>query len=195
VCGRTACTVRGGGGRKPGQSALPRGTGASRRPYIEHATRRVHIAGMSENPDGAWTTQQARNFLFSLPERDRPLEYLVCENDGKFTRAFDTVFNTEGIGVIHTPVRASKAKRGRRAIRRDPQTRVPRLAADHQPPTSTARAGRVGGPLHGHRPHRALELAPPEPRHPPRARANPPAAVIHRHDRLGGLIHEYTVAA
>ena len=33
VCGRTACTVRCGGGRKPGQSASPRGPGASRRPY------------------------------------------------------------------------------------------------------------------------------------------------------------------
>jgi hypothetical protein len=33
ACGRTACTVRCGGGRKPGQSASPRGPGASRRPY------------------------------------------------------------------------------------------------------------------------------------------------------------------
>ena len=35
VCGRTACTDRGGGGRKPDQSGqhVPRGPGASRRPY------------------------------------------------------------------------------------------------------------------------------------------------------------------
>jgi len=35
VCGRTACTVRGGGGRKPGKSGqhVPRSPGASRRPY------------------------------------------------------------------------------------------------------------------------------------------------------------------
>jgi putative transposase len=64
--------------------------------FIELSNRRVHLAGM--------TAQQARNFLFSLPERDRPLEFLVRDNDGKFTSAFDTVFNTEGIRVIQTPV-------------------------------------------------------------------------------------------
>ena len=35
--------------------------------FIELSTRRVHLAGMSEKPDGAWTAQQARNLLFSLP--------------------------------------------------------------------------------------------------------------------------------
>ncbi|MFI4978493.1 MAG: integrase core domain-containing protein, partial [Solirubrobacterales bacterium] len=46
-----------------------------------------------------------------------------------------------------------------------------------------------------HRPHRALGLAPPEPRwRAPPARI-PPAASIRRHDRLGGLIHEYTIVA
>jgi putative transposase len=77
--------------------------------FIELSTRRVHLAGMSENPDGGWTAQQARNLVFSLPERDRLLEFLIRDNDGKFTRAFDTVFNTEGIRVIGTPVRAPKA--------------------------------------------------------------------------------------
>ena len=47
--------------------------------------------------------------MFSLPDRDRPLEFLIRDNDGKFTRAFDTVFNAEGIRVIRTPVRAPKA--------------------------------------------------------------------------------------
>ena len=36
-------------------------------------------------------------------------EPLVRYNDGKFTRAFDTVFNAEGFREIHTPVRAPKA--------------------------------------------------------------------------------------
>ena len=30
---------------------------------IEHGTRRVHLAGITANPDGAWTAQAARNFL------------------------------------------------------------------------------------------------------------------------------------
>jgi len=46
----------------------------------------------------------------------------------------------------------------------------------------------------GHRPHRALRLAPPEPRHPPPTATSPVAATIVRRDRLGGVIHEYIAA-
>jgi putative transposase len=163
--------------------------------FIELSTRRVHLAGLTENPDGAWTTQQARNLVFALPDRERALEFLIRDNDGKFTRAFDTVSDAERIRVIRTPVRAPKANAvaerfvgtGRRecldwlliANRRHLQ-RVLGEFVDH---------------YNRHRPHRALELAPPEPRYSPPARANPPALAIRRHDRLGGLIHEYTIAA
>jgi transposase InsO family protein len=47
--------------------------------------------------------------VFSLAERERPLEFLIRDNDGKFARAFDTVSSAEGVGVIRTPVRAPKA--------------------------------------------------------------------------------------
>jgi hypothetical protein len=162
--------------------------------FIELSTRRVHLAGMSENPDGDWTTQQGRNFVFSLPERDRPLEFLIRDNDGKFTCAFDAVFNTEGIRVIHTPVRAPKAnavaERFVGTIRRECLDWL--LIANHTHLQHVLRE--YIAHYNGHRPHRALGLAPPEPRHPPPTRTSPPVATIHRHDRLGGLIHEYLAA-
>jgi transposase len=36
--------------------------------FIELATRRVHLAGISTNPDGAWVTQQARNLVMQLDD-------------------------------------------------------------------------------------------------------------------------------
>jgi putative transposase len=52
-------------------------------------------------------TQQARNLSFSgLLER---MCFLIHDRDGKFTAAFDEVFRSEGIRVIHTPIRAPQA--------------------------------------------------------------------------------------
>ena len=36
--------------------------------FIELATRRVHLAGITTNPDGGWVTQQARNLLMQLDD-------------------------------------------------------------------------------------------------------------------------------
>jgi transposase InsO family protein len=163
--------------------------------FIELSTRRVHLAGLTENPDGAWTAQQARNLMFSLGERTRPLKLLIRDDDGKFTSAFDSVFNSEGIRVIHTPVRAPKAnatcERFVGTVRREcldwllianrrHLQHVLRECIDH---------------YNRHRPHRALGLAPPEPRPPSGPLDTPRAAAIHRHDRLGLLLHEYAIAA
>jgi hypothetical protein len=37
--------------------------------FIELDNRRVHLGGMTANPDGGWVTQQARNLLLVLGER------------------------------------------------------------------------------------------------------------------------------
>jgi putative transposase len=48
----------------------------------------------------------------------------------------------------------------------------------------------------GHRPHRALNLMPPDPEQPTlRLASSAQRGGITRQDRLGGLIHEYGLAA
>jgi putative transposase len=44
---------------------------------IEHGTRRVHLAGITANPDGAWTTQAERNLLMDLGQRAASTRFLL----------------------------------------------------------------------------------------------------------------------
>jgi putative transposase len=60
--------------------------------FIELDTRRVHLAGVTANPNGAWVTQQARNLLLMLGERGRRLRFVLRDRDAKFSRTFDDVF-------------------------------------------------------------------------------------------------------
>jgi len=64
--------------------------------FIEVATRRVHLAGVTAHPDGAWITQQARNLLLALGERGPRVHFVIRDRDAKFCRGFDDVFGSEG---------------------------------------------------------------------------------------------------
>ena len=59
---------------------------------IEHGTRRVHLAGITAHPDGAWTTQAARNLLMGLGHRASAVKFLIGDRAGQFTGSFDAVF-------------------------------------------------------------------------------------------------------
>ena len=70
---------------------------------IEHGRRRVHIAGITAHPTGAWVTQQARNFLMDLDERADRFRFLIRDRDSKFTAAFDAVFGGADIRILRCP--------------------------------------------------------------------------------------------
>jgi transposase InsO family protein len=91
--------------------------------FIELATRRVRIAGITTNPDGHGVSQQARNLLVQLGDEGLRPRLLIRDRDSKFTRDFDEVFRSAGIRVIKAPVRAPKARayaeRGVGTVRRE----------------------------------------------------------------------------
>jgi putative transposase len=76
---------------------------------IELGSRRVHVAGCTANPTGAWVARQAR-VAWTLQERRSSFRFVIRDRDSKFTRAFDSVFASEGIKIIKTPVRRRRTR-------------------------------------------------------------------------------------
>ena len=163
--------------------------------FIELDNRRVHLGGVTANPDGGWVTQQARNLLLALGEQGRQLRFLVRDHDAKFSRSFDDVFCSEGAQVLMTPVRAPKAnayaERWVRTVRaecldwllivgRGHLERILRVYVRH---------------YNEHRPHRALGLQPPDQPAGLTVVAEDQQGTVSRRDLLGGLLHEYRRAA
>ena len=70
--------------------------------FIEHGTRRLHLAGVTAHPTGAWAAQQARNLAMDLGDRLGTLRFLIHDRDPLFTTAFDEVFKAEGLRIITT---------------------------------------------------------------------------------------------
>jgi putative transposase len=77
--------------------------------FIEHATRRVYLAGCTAHPDAAWMAQQARQMTWALDFRALPMRFLIHDHDTKFTERLDTVFESAGIEIVNIPVEAPNA--------------------------------------------------------------------------------------
>jgi putative transposase len=158
---------------------------------IEHATRRVHVLGVTAHPTGAWLTQQARNLIMDLDDAGSRFRFLIRDRDAKFTAAFDAVFTD--IRIIKTPVRAPRAnaiaERFVGSIRRELLDRILIINQRHAAVVLTAYAEHYNS----HRPHRTLgQAAPLRPLPQP---TTSETHTIRRRDRLGGLLHEYQQVA
>ena len=162
--------------------------------FISLATRRVEYVACSSSPDGAWSAQQARNLIMQLGN-DQPFHVLIHDRDKKFSGAFDGVFHSEGFNVIRTPVQAPNAnayaERWVRTVRADCLDRLLILGRRHL--EHVLRVYRRH--YNEHRPHRALDLQPPDRRDPTPLNPASTTRAVHRLDLLGGLIHEYQAAA
>jgi hypothetical protein len=161
--------------------------------FIEHGTRRVHLAGITLHPTEEWVTQQARNLMMNLDDHADPFKFVIRDRDAKFTSAFDAVVTATGTRIIKTPVRAPRAnaiaERWIASTRRECLDRMLITGERHL----RLVLGEYTDHYNTHRPHRALHRSPPAGRpHPPAVDAN---IRVLRRERLGGLIHEYSQVA
>ena len=70
--------------------------------FIHLETRKVQIAGMTENPDGEWMKQQARN-LTDYDNEFSQASYLIHDRDSKYTDDFQMILKSSGIKCIKLP--------------------------------------------------------------------------------------------
>jgi putative transposase len=165
--------------------------------FVSIGTRRVEYVACTSKPDTAWMSQQARNLLMDLGDRSQRPRFLIHDRDSKFSRAFDSIFSSEGIETIRTPIQApnanAHAERWVGSVRRECLDRLlifGRRQLEHVLRVYIRH-------FNQHRPHRALDLRPPD-----RGGGTdpPPTAILYtahvrRRDLLGGLLHEYEAAA
>ena len=160
---------------------------------VEHATRRIHLLGLTANPSGTWVAQQSRNLLMDLGDRAVQFTFLIRDRDTKFTGIFDAVYASENIRILRTPVRAPRAnaiaERWIGTVRRELLDRMLTVNRRHL----EAVLAEYVAHFNGHRPHRALHQA--APLRPLHQSTSPPDLRLRRRDRLRGLIHEYAQVA
>jgi hypothetical protein len=72
-------------------------------------TRHPHFAGITANPDGAWTVQQARDLAMALGERLEEMRFLIRDRGGQFTESFGAVFESCGLRILKSPLQAPRA--------------------------------------------------------------------------------------
>jgi putative transposase len=130
--------------------------------FIEHGTRRLHVAGVTASPTGAWAAQQARNLAMDLGERLGTLRFLIHDRDPVFTTAFGEVFKAEGLRIIttlpKTPRMNAICERVNGTLRRELLDRILIVGERH-----------LAGVLrqyvrhyNGHRPHQSRQQRPPD---------------------------------
>ncbi|MGP7998662.1 MAG: hypothetical protein ACLPKI_15290 [Streptosporangiaceae bacterium] len=100
--------------------------------FIEHRTRRVHLAGITTHPAGAWLTQQARHLLMNPEGHADSFKFLIRDQDAKFTAAFDAVFSSNRRADHPDACAIATGERDRGAMDCPRPPRVPRPDADHQ---------------------------------------------------------------
>jgi len=170
--------------------------------FIEVGRRRIWITGVTAHPNATWVTQQARNVARDIADEGIDVRFLVRDRDTKYVVNFDEVFRSEGAQILQTPFRTPNAnayaERFIRTVRTECLDHLLIVNAHHLECILRIYAQHYNE----RRPHQGLSQQIPAASLPSSALATIPTVpspshlrYIQRRDRLGGLIHEYELAA
>ena len=158
---------------------------------IQHATRRVEIAGVTTHPNASFMAQVARNLTDQVDGFLHGQRFLVVDNAPSFTRQFDSILAAAGVNVMRTAIQApnmnSFAERWVQSAKRECLSRMIVFGERH--------LRRVLGEYVAHynrdRPHQGIGnrlITPPA--------CDPPTdGEVLADERLGGLLRSYRRAA
>jgi hypothetical protein len=163
--------------------------------FLEHATRRLHIGGVTGHPTRDWTTQLARNLAAELGTRLDSLRFLLRDRDNKYSPAFDAVFQADSIDILQTAPRAPRmnahCERVIRTLRHGLCDHVLILNDTHTRQLLAVYCRHYND----HRPHTARSQLPPGSDRQPATVHDLQARRLRRTRILGGVINEYRYTA
>jgi hypothetical protein len=151
---------------------------------LELATRRVNWFAVTDRPDAAWVTQQARNVSWELNQFGVRARFLIHDYDDKYGGGSDRVFESDGMAVIRTPIANSHIEHQIGSTRRECLDWLLILNRRHLERVLTEWFEHYNQA----RPHRGLDLRTPIARSDPVVTSGP----VRCNERLGGLLREYS---
>ena len=92
---------------------------------IDIETRRVHIAGITDQPSEAWMKQIARGLTDCVDGCLKQTRYLILDRDPLYTKAFRTMLEDAGVEIIRLPARSPNLNsHAERWVRSRPRVRA-----------------------------------------------------------------------
>jgi putative transposase len=74
---------------------------------IDLKTRRVHVAGVSPSPDGAWMAQVARNLTDAASGFLKDARHLIVDRDLLYTAHFKEILASGNVELLRLPARST----------------------------------------------------------------------------------------
>jgi putative transposase len=163
--------------------------------FIHLGSRRVHLAGITANPDRGWMVQQVRNMALIFDQEPMKPKYLLRNRDSKFVREFDAILTSEGISVTPLGVRAPNQN----AVAERFVQSVKHECLNHFVVFGEAHLRHILSEYslyyHQHRPHQGLGNRPLGDTELTVTEEDRPVGEVVCEERLGGLLRHYRRAA